>query len=195
MATAALDDGRAWTKFQHICEAQGDYQSALSHRSKAIEEMRQLGDRRSTAELLIEAAQSYRRRERDPKLARWAVAPADAMRMARELAGEIGWNDGLRRTENLLLRHGVRALLVSKFFPGLTTVMPPLAGIFGIPRLRFVLYDLAGIVLWAGLWSGVGYVFSETIGEVARRVIALGHTAGFAALGILAGYVLLKLLR
>jgi len=101
----------------------------------------------------------------------------------------------VRRTENLFLRHGVRALLVSKFLPGLTTVMPPLAGIFGISRLRFVLYDLGGIVLWAGLWTGIGYIFSEAIEEVARRVSALGHTAGFAVAGILVGYVLLKVLR
>ena len=101
----------------------------------------------------------------------------------------------VRRTENLFLRHGVRALLISKFLPGLTTVMPPLAGIFGISRLRFVLYDLAGIVLWAGFWAGMGYMFSQTIEEVARRVSALGHTAGFAAAGILVGYVLLKVLR
>ena len=33
----------------------------------------------------------------------------------------------VRRTENLFLRHGVRALLVAKFLPGLTTVMPILA--------------------------------------------------------------------
>ena len=31
----------------------------------------------------------------------------------------------VRRTENLCLRHGLRALLVAKFLPGLTTVMPP----------------------------------------------------------------------
>jgi membrane protein DedA with SNARE-associated domain len=101
----------------------------------------------------------------------------------------------VRRTENLFLRHGVRALLVSKFLPGLTTVMPPLAGIFGVSRLRFVLYDLAGIVLWAGLWLGIGYAFSEAIEIVVRRVSALGHTAGFLAAGILVGYILLKWLR
>src|SRR5262249_34290634 len=43
----------------------------------------------------------------------------------------------VRRTQNIFLRHGPRALLVAKFLPGLTTVMPPLAGIFGVPRLRF----------------------------------------------------------
>jgi membrane protein DedA with SNARE-associated domain len=89
----------------------------------------------------------------------------------------------------------VRALLVAKFLPGLTTVMPPLAGIFGVPRLRFAAYDLAGVVLWAGLWAGIGYVFSETIEEVARRVGALGRTAGILVAGALAAYVLLKYLR
>jgi membrane protein DedA with SNARE-associated domain len=101
----------------------------------------------------------------------------------------------VRRTENLFLRHGVRALLVSKFLPGLTTVMPPLAGIFGVSRLRFVLYDLAGIVLWAGLWLGIGYLFSETIETVARVVSGLGRSAGLGGAGLLVAYVLLKMLR
>jgi len=101
----------------------------------------------------------------------------------------------VRRTENLFLRHGVRALLFAKFLPGLTTVMPPLAGIFGIPRLRFVLYDLGGIVLWAGFWMGVGYVFSDTIEQVALWVSALGRASVVLIGGALVGYVLLKYLR
>ena len=101
----------------------------------------------------------------------------------------------VRRTENLFLRHGVRALLVAKFLPGLTTVMPPLAGVFRVPRLRFAIYDLAGVVLWAGLWAGIGYVFSEAIEVVALRVSALGRTAGLVVAGALVGYVLLKYLR
>ncbi len=101
----------------------------------------------------------------------------------------------VRRTENLFLRHGVRALLVAKFLPGLTTVMPPLAGIFGVSRLRFVLYDLAGVLLWAGLWAGLGYVFSETIEVVAQRVASLGRTAGVLVVAALVGYVLLKYVR
>src|SRR5262245_10770750 len=84
----------------------------------------------------------------------------------------------VRRTQKIFVQYGVRALLVAKFLPGLTTVMPPLAGIFGVPRLRFVAYDLAGVILWASLWAGVGYVFSETIEEVVRRVSALGRAAG-----------------
>jgi hypothetical protein len=64
-----------------------------------------------------------------------------------------------------------------------------------VSRLRFVLYDLAGVILWAGLWAGVGYVFSETIEGVVRRVGALGRTAGFVVVAALVGYVLLKYVR
>jgi membrane protein DedA with SNARE-associated domain len=101
----------------------------------------------------------------------------------------------VRRTENLFIRHGVRALLVSKFLPGLTTVMPPLAGVFGVSRLRFAVYDLAGVVLWAALWLGIGYLFSTTIEEVVARVTAAGRTTGLVVAGALVGYLLLKYVR
>jgi tetratricopeptide (TPR) repeat protein len=90
--------GRVSALLAQICEAQSDYQTALAHRANAIEEMRQLGDRRSTAELLIESANATRRSDRDPKLARWTVSPGDAIRLARELADEIGWREGVART-------------------------------------------------------------------------------------------------
>src|SRR2546425_3088119 len=101
----------------------------------------------------------------------------------------------VRRTENLFIRHGVRTLLVAKFLPGLTTVMPPLAGVFGVPRLPFALYDLAGIVLWAGFWMGIGYVFSSAIEPVIIRVSGLGRAAAWVVGAALIGYILLKYLR
>lgn len=101
----------------------------------------------------------------------------------------------VRRTGNLFIRHGARVMLVSKFLPGLTTVMPPLAGIFGVPRARFVAYELGGVWLWAGLWAGIGYAFSDAIEVVAIRVAALGRVAGLGIAAALAGYVLLKYLR
>lgn len=101
----------------------------------------------------------------------------------------------VRRTENLFVRLGTRVLLVAKFLPGLTTVMPPLAGVFGVPRLQFALYDVAGIILWAGSWMGVGYVFSGAIQEVIRRISNLGHAAGLVVGGALVAYVILKYLR
>src|SRR5216684_2168453 len=55
----------------------------------------------------------------------------------------------VRRAHSVFARHGVQAMLVAKFVPGLTTVMPPLAGIFEVGHARFALYDLGGVMLWA----------------------------------------------
>jgi len=101
----------------------------------------------------------------------------------------------VRRSGNLFLRFGVWTMLIAKFLPGLTTVLPPMAGAFGIPRLRFALFDVAGTVLWAGLWSGIGYLFSGAIEPIIVRVSVLGHDAIAVVVAALVGYVALKYLR
>jgi membrane protein DedA with SNARE-associated domain len=101
----------------------------------------------------------------------------------------------VRRTENLFLHYGVRAILAAKFLPGLTTVLPPLAGIFGVPRLQFALYEIAGVLLWAGFWTGIGYVFSDAIEVVILRATSLGRGLGLLVAVALVGYVLFKYVR
>jgi membrane protein DedA with SNARE-associated domain len=101
----------------------------------------------------------------------------------------------VRRAETVFARHGVRGMLVAKFLPGLTTVMPPLAGVFAVARARFALYDLAGVLLWAGTWIGVGYVFSDAIVLVAARATELGRMLGVAVAAALGGYILVKYVR
>jgi membrane protein DedA with SNARE-associated domain len=101
----------------------------------------------------------------------------------------------VRRADGVFARHGVRAMLLAKFVPGVTTVMPPLAGVFGVGRTRFALYDLAGVLLWAGTWIGLGYVFSDAIALVTARAAELGRMLGVVVVAILAGYILVKYLR
>jgi len=50
---------------------------------------------------------------------------------------------------------------------GLTAATPVLAGFFGIRRARFVLYDLASILIWAGTWPGLGNVLADAIEAIA----------------------------
>jgi rhodanese-related sulfurtransferase len=83
-------------------------------------------------------------------------------------------------------------MLVAKFVPGLTTVMPPLAGVFAVARGRFALYDLAGVLLWAGTWLALGYFFSDTIVLIAARAAALGRMLGLVIVIALAGYIIVK---
>jgi membrane protein DedA with SNARE-associated domain/rhodanese-related sulfurtransferase len=98
----------------------------------------------------------------------------------------------LRRAESIFARHGARSMLAAKFVPGLTTVMPPLAGVFKVPRMRFALYDLAGVLLWAGTWLALGYFFSDAIVMISARATALGRMLGLIIVTALAGYVLVK---
>jgi len=101
----------------------------------------------------------------------------------------------VRQTQNLFLRLGVRAMLVAKFLPGLTTVMPPLAGMFGVPRFRFALYEVAGVVLWASFWTGLGYAFSDAIEMVILRATDLGRVLALVVAAALGAYILLRYIR
>src|SRR5262245_3914129 len=95
-----------------------------------------------------------------------------------------------RRAAAVFTRHGARSMLVAKFLPGLTTILPPLAGVFAVGRVRFVLYDFAGVLLWAVTWLSAGYFFSDGIALIANRVTALGHLFGLVVVIMLIGYAL-----
>ena len=101
----------------------------------------------------------------------------------------------VRRAERVFTRHGARGMLVAKFVPGLTAVMPPLAGVFAVSRARFALYDLAGVLLWAGTWVSLGYFFADAIALITARATALGRLLGLVVVGALVAYILLKYVR
>jgi membrane protein DedA with SNARE-associated domain len=98
----------------------------------------------------------------------------------------------VRRTENLYTRYGARSLLVAKFVPGLSTVAPPLAGMFGLRVSRFLLWDAAGSVVWAGAFSGLGYLFSAQLERVAGYSVRLGSWLAVLVLGAFAAYLARK---
>jgi membrane protein DedA with SNARE-associated domain len=101
----------------------------------------------------------------------------------------------VRRTENLFMQRGQGTLLIAKFLPGLSTVSPPLAGIVGMGRGRFVFLDALGALLWAGFWIALGYVSSDGIEVVAAHAARLGNWLLAVIGGMLAAYVLGKYLQ
>lgn len=98
----------------------------------------------------------------------------------------------VRKTEGLFSNQGARSLLVAKFFPGFSTVAPPLAGVFHMRLGRFLLYDAAGATLWAGSFLAAGYIFSGQIERIAERAASLGGGLLALIVGALAGYILYK---
>jgi membrane protein DedA with SNARE-associated domain len=98
----------------------------------------------------------------------------------------------VNRTETFFARHGLKSLLVTKFFPGLNTVVQPIAGMLRISALRFVPFDLGGIVLWIGSAVALGMVFRGQVEWLLAWLDALGRV-GLLMVGVpFAAWVLFK---
>jgi membrane protein DedA with SNARE-associated domain len=95
----------------------------------------------------------------------------------------------VRRGEETFAHRGAGALLIAKFLPGLNSIGQPLAGALGMPRGRFVLFDVLGAVLWVSLYVGLGYAFHDQLAEAALLADRLGGWA----IAIIAGAVVLYL--
>ena len=98
----------------------------------------------------------------------------------------------VRQTENVFSRYGAGSLLVAKFIPGLSTAAPPLAGLFRMHIARFILADGAGAALWAGTFSGIGYLFRTQLEDAAQYALGWGRGLGILLLTLLALYILWK---
>ncbi len=90
------------------------------------------------------------------------------------------------------VRHGVKSLLVSKFVLGLDAVAAPLAGASGITRLRFLVFDALGAILWSGVYTTVGYVFSEQLDLVTAYAARTGELVAIVLVAGLSFYVVRK---
>ena len=86
----------------------------------------------------------------------------------------------VRRTESRFSKLGLRTLLICKFVPGLNTAAPALAGMVGAPYPRFMVFELAGALLWTTAYSLLGFVFSKQLDRVAADAHLLG--GGFLVL-------------
>jgi len=90
------------------------------------------------------------------------------------------------RTEGYFTRRGPVTLLFAKFVPGLATVAPPIAGETGMKYSRFLIYDLAGSLIWAEAYLLAGRFF----GDIAKRSAPFFHFLGRFAFVIFALMVL-----
>jgi len=101
----------------------------------------------------------------------------------------------VRRTQTIFVARGLKTLLIAKFLPGLNTLAAALAGIVGVSRRRFVAYDVAGAALWAGTWTGLGYLFSDAIDQLVATIARLGGSVAALLAAALGAYVLIKYIQ
>lgn len=128
-----------------------------------------------------------------PNLVWFFVGRARGTRVLRFLCRiAIEPDSCVRRTENIFTRYGMRALLVSRFVPGLNAVAAPMAGRSGVGLARFLMFDAAGAVLWATLLIGTGYAFSSQLETVAGYLSQTGSGLLVFSAAITVGWILVK---
>lgn len=81
------------------------------------------------------------------------------------------------KTEGYFTRRGPVTLLFAKFVPGLSTLAAPIAGQSGMPISRFLLWDLAGSVVWAETYLLAGRFFGDVVRKNAKLLHLLSHFA------------------
>ncbi|HYR88563.1 MAG TPA: VTT domain-containing protein [Terriglobia bacterium] len=101
----------------------------------------------------------------------------------------------IRRTEDAFIRRGIWALTLAKFVPGLNAAAVPLAGMIKTRFLRFLAFDTAGLVLWAGAYTTLGYIFRNQVEQVIAYLSDLGTSFGLTAAIVVAGYIGYKYLQ
>ena len=101
----------------------------------------------------------------------------------------------VRRTENTFARHGAKTLFIGKLVPGVSVLATPMAGVYGLHRSRFLLFDGLGILVWIGTFELLGYMFSDQLEDVVGYASRFGGLLFVLVIGGLATYVVWKYLQ
>ncbi|HET9087680.1 MAG TPA: DedA family protein, partial [Acidobacteriaceae bacterium] len=101
----------------------------------------------------------------------------------------------IRKTEDMLTRHGAAGLLLAKFIPGLNTMAAPLAGQSKMPYRVFLLYDMIGTFFWASSFVLGGRFFGDAIRRNGMILQWVSRSAGVLILLVIAGLFLSRIVR
>jgi membrane protein DedA with SNARE-associated domain len=86
-------------------------------------------------------------------------------------------------------RLGGWSLVIAKFFPGLSTVAAPMAGLSRMPWWKFAGADGLGAIMWASSYMGLGFVFRTQLEDVAALVFRMGSGLAILIGGALALWI------
>jgi hypothetical protein len=95
----------------------------------------------------------------------------------------------VRKTEDTFARRGAKTLVTAKFVPGLSTIAPPLAGMFGMKLSRFLLYDGIGTLLWVFAYIITGFIFADQIESATEYALQFGSSLFVLVAAALALYL------
>jgi membrane protein DedA with SNARE-associated domain len=76
----------------------------------------------------------------------------------------------LERAHAFFDKHGKRALIAGRFVPLLRSFLGVFAGISGMQRREFAIYNTVGGVVWAGTFCFLGFLFGRNLPRVVHQL-------------------------
>ena len=101
----------------------------------------------------------------------------------------------VRHTQDLTARYGLGGLIFGKFIPGISTLLPPLAGYSGMNLKRFLMADLASSLAYCGGLMALGFACSSQLEKVLAALGELGNGALRVLVLVLAAWLGFKILQ
>jgi membrane-associated protein len=97
----------------------------------------------------------------------------------------------LEKVEGYFEAHGGKTVFVGRFGPGLRSMTPLFAGVTRMTYYRFVPYNVAAGLVWAVVYSLIGYVF----GQYWSELLAVARSFGFSIVALVVLVVVALVLR
>jgi membrane protein DedA with SNARE-associated domain len=92
-------------------------------------------------------------------------------------------------------RAGSRSVLVAKLIPGMANLVAASAGLARLPVHRFIPANLAGLLFWASLGLGLGWIFSDRLQEVIGWLSSFSRIVLIAAGGLILGAAVWRIVK
>ena len=109
-------------------------------------------------------------------------------RFGPPLVARLGkrWGPGVERAQGLVLEHQTLVLITMRFAYGIRLPLPILCGAAGVGTARFFRYNIGTALVWAGIFTGLGYAFGSAATAMFSR---WSHAQGTVVLASLAAGV------
>jgi membrane protein DedA with SNARE-associated domain/rhodanese-related sulfurtransferase len=93
------------------------------------------------------------------------------------------------RSADAFYKRGRMVLVFAKFVPGINTLAPPLAGSMKMRVPQFLAFDLGGASLYALVYLGVGYLFSDFLAAITKGYTRFGNYVSLSIAVLFVGYI------
>ncbi len=76
------------------------------------------------------------------------------------------WKARADRVLPMLEKHQVWLMIGYRYVYGIRSITPFLLGASGVPALRFLLFDVVGVAVWASVIGAGGYAFGQAVESI-----------------------------